>query len=353
MNQAVPQEDLDHIHRYTSDIWETFRGSRLFITGGTGFVGKWLLESFLHANRVNSLKAEVVVLSRNPTAFAQAMPHIAAQSTISLHSGDIRTFKMPAGDFSHIIHGATDAVVSSAALDTFDVTVQGTRHLLDFCHEKGVSDLLLISSGAVYGRQPTNLERVAEDYPGAPSTTDVRSAYGEGKRASEWLATAYAAAGGTACKIARCFAFVGPHLPLDRHFAVGNFIRDAMQGSPIQIGGDGTPLRSYLYAADLAAWLWTIFVKGASGEAYNVGSDASLSISDLAQLVANVADREVPIDFAKKPQPGMTPERYVPSIDKARAGLGLDVWISLEQAIMRTIAWHRRDSSTIRQNKLG
>ena len=95
-----------------------------------------------------------------------------------------------------------------------------------------------MSSGAVYGRQPLTVDHISEDYSGAPLTTDPKSAYGNGKRASEWLAATYAAEKGLSCKIARCFAFVGPYLALDKHFAVGNFMRDVLSGKPILIGGD-------------------------------------------------------------------------------------------------------------------
>jgi dTDP-glucose 4,6-dehydratase len=196
--------------------------------------------------------------------------------------------------------------------------------------------LLLTSSGAVYGRQPPDLAHIPEDHPGGPDPTDPRSAYGEGKRLAELLCTLFTP-GGPACKIARCFAFVGPLLPLDRNFAAGNFIRDALAGGPIRVAGDGTPYRSYLFAADLAAWLWTILVRGAPARPYNVGSDAALDIAAVAAAVAGQFRPPPAVAVATPPAPGLPAERYVPSVERARRELGLDVWVPLGEALRRTV----------------
>ena len=179
-----------------------------------------------------------------------------------------------------------------------------------------------------------------EEYAGGPNPLDAGSVYGEGKRAAELLCALYSATHGMECKIARCFAFVGPHLPLNAHFAIGNFIRDAMRGDVIHVQGDGTPMRSYMYAADLTIWLWTMLFRAPSPEAFNVGSDQAVSILELAQIVAATLGSTAGVQVAQQAEPGTPARQYVPNISKAQQQLGLQCHISLEDAIRRTAAWH-------------
>jgi dTDP-glucose 4,6-dehydratase len=165
---------------------------------------------------------------------------------------------------------------------------------------------------------------------------DAASAYGQSKRVSEWLCAVYARQYGFDALIARLFAFVGPHLPLDANYAVGNFIRDVLAGGPVRIAGDGTPYRSYLYAADLAIWLWTILIKGETLRPYNVGSGQALTIAELARTVVDATIPETPIEITQKTVPGAPPLRYVPCVTRAEQELGLRPWISLTEGIRRT-----------------
>ena len=340
--RPLPNQDLDLILNETQPIWNEISNQHLFLTGGTGFFGCWLTESFLHINRALQLNARLTVLTRDPAAFARKCPHLAADPALTLLTGDVRTFSYPPGDFPYIIHAATETTArqSTGPLDTFTTIIDGTARVLDFAATHGTRKLLLTSSGAVYGKQPPTITHTPEDYPGAPDPLDPASVYGEAKRASEQLCALTAHATGIEIKIARCFAFVGPHLPLDAHFAIGNFIRDTINHQPIAIGGDGTPLRSYLYAADLAIWLWTILFRAPSLHAFNVGSEQAISIRDLASTVTATLNPSLAIDIAKLPTPGASPAQYVPSTQRAQQLLDLKQHIFLPEAIRRTAAWH-------------
>jgi nucleoside-diphosphate-sugar epimerase len=339
------KEDLDLILAQTESLWDEISGNRIFITGGTGFFGCWLLESFAWANEKLKLNASAVVLSRHAEPLKVKAPHLASDPAITFHQGDITSFDFLEGQFSHVIHAAGAASASlneENPLLMFETVVQGTKRALDFAVACGAKKVLFASSGAVYGKQPPDVTHVSEDYLGAPDTLNPLSAYAEGKRAAEFLCSVYGQRRGLEMKIARCFSFVGPYLPLDIHYAIGNFLRDGMAGGPIQIKGDGTPYRSYLYTADLVTWLWTVLFRGEPCRPYNVGSDKQLSIRDLGLTVAHFFGPEVEVDIARRPDPAKQPERYVPSVSRASSELGLSQTVDMLTAIARTVAWHEQ-----------
>jgi nucleoside-diphosphate-sugar epimerase len=348
MPGPLPIADLNLILEHTRDLWPEMRGERIFITGGTGFFGCWLVESFCHANRELGLGAHATILTRNPAAFLAKCPHLEADRALTLHTGDVRDYEFPSGKFSHVIHAATETTGADDPLRLLSMIVDGTERTLQFALQAGVGKFLLTSSGAVYGRQPAKLTHVPESYLGAPNPLDPASTYGEGKRVAELLCALYqnsTIAKGQLfeAKIARCWAFCGPHLPLDAHFAIGNFIGDVIAGRPIAISGDGTPRRSYLYAADLAIWLWTILFRGPSLVPINVGSAHDVSIRELAEIIVTTLAPHTPIHAARQPIPGAAPVRYVPSVERAETVLDLRPAVSLEEAVRSTFTWATRE----------
>jgi len=348
MRPPLPREDLDLVLSLTAEFWPRFRGARLFVTGGTGFIGGWLLEVVLRANQVLGSGIEVVALTRSPDRAIARSPHVFGAPGVRLVAGDVTDFDMKLGGVDLCIHAAADAADSAGAADElhiFDVAVTGTRHVLDLVAASGASRVLIVSSGAVYGKQPPTLARIPEEFPGAAGTLDANTAYAQGKRAAEWLGCAHARMSGIAVTIARIFALVGPNLPFDGTFAAGNFIRDALSGGTIEIRGDGRTIRSYLYAADACVWLLHILMSGASQQAYNVGSEQELSIAELAQSVVRANGTDLPIKVCQVPDTLVPAPRYVPATTKVRGELGLAEYTSLDAALRKTIEWSRTAAS--------
>ena len=334
--KPIGEEDLAHVLRHTQALWEEMRGQQLFITGGTGFFGCWLLESFCYANRVLGLRAQATVLTRDAAKFRAKCPHLAGDAAVTLLEGDVRSFEFPAGEFGYVIHAATEASARQAAeepLEMLTTILAGTGRTLELAMQSGARKFLLTSSGAVYGPQPSEMTHVPESYAGAPDPLNPASVYGEGKRASELMCALHQQAAlskGIAfeAKIARCWAFSGPHLPLNAHFAIGNFIGDVLAGRPISIGGDGTPRRSYMYGADLAIWLWTMLFRAPAMVAFNVGSARDVSILELAEIVSATLHPATVITVAKQPVAGAAPARYIPSVARAGQMLGTPAYVA-------------------------
>jgi dTDP-glucose 4,6-dehydratase len=339
--------DIDDMFERTKSLWKDLCGGRLFITGGTGFTGLWLLESFARANERLKLEAQAVVLTRNPEAIRQKAPHLACHPAIKFQAGDVRNFAFPEGRFTHVIHAAAERDPRQYAehpMRMLDVMLSGTRRVLDFALQCGNPKFLLVSSEAVYGSGPARPASIAEDYPGEPDVRDPRSVFGEGKRLSEMLCLTYGQHYGIQIKIGRCFSAFGPYLPLAAYCTVGRFLMEGLQGGPIRVNGNRVETGSYLYAADLAVWLWTILVRGECGRAYNVGSEKAVTVAELACQIGQAFSPPVEVCFLpQEANPGQV-ESCVPSTMAAQERLQLRQEIDLEEAIHRTVAWMSRNN---------
>ena len=336
---GIAQTDLDEIVRLGARDFEALRGARLFITGGTGFFGKWLLAGLAQAERELKLDLRLTILSRDPKRFATDWPEVKEQRAWNLFEGHVAELPALLERFDYVVHAAADGAAQpddAAEQARSRSIVAGTERVLKLAERPGTKRLLFVSSGAVYGTATGKLEGASED---ESRRATPMFPYAEAKRAAE-----------AACErseadynIARAFAFLGPHLPLDQNFAAGNFIGDALRGGPISVRGDGTALRSYLYPTDLVAWLIAILVRGRLDTPYNVGSDEVVSTRDLARTIAASTGEDVRVEI-QSTQPQGPQNIYLPNIARAEAELGLQVNVPLREAIRRTLAFHRQSS---------
>jgi nucleoside-diphosphate-sugar epimerase len=330
---SLPDPDLAHILREAAADLEALRGKNVFLTGGTGFFGKWLVGGLLLANDEMGLDLKLTVLSRNPAALEEQFPLLANVSALAFLRGDIASFPADHRHFDYILHAAADTTMFTSDAEERKrsrTIVAGTRHMLDLARNSGAR-LLNVSSGAVYGvfsSQPSGAKE--DDYSLAHPLTP----YAEAKREAERLC----GESDVDFVTARAFAFLGPYLPLDAHFAAGNFLRDARRGGPVLVRGDGTALRSYLHPADLVVWLLRILARGRRARAYNVGSDEVVTTAQLARHIA-AAVQPTPEVIIQSVQPQGPQNIYLPDIRRARAELNLGVAILLDDAIVRTLAF--------------
>ncbi|WP_256580453.1 NAD(P)-dependent oxidoreductase [Pseudomonas sp. Irchel s3h14] len=324
------------------DLGRLLAGKRLLLTGSTGFFGKWLLATLARLNQ-DGAAIEVTAVSRSPEAFLREYPEYADEAWITWLKSDVQVaITLSAGRcFDLIIHAATDTLASAQAdpLRIYDTVLNGARNVLDLAVRTGARRVLFTGSGAQYGALEFGLP-VTEASKGSCDSLLASSAYAEAKRAQETLAAIYAERYGLDVVSTRCFAFSGPGISLNEHFAFGNFVRDALWHEELVLKSSGSAVRSYLHGSDLAGWLLTLLVRGIAANAYNVGSDKALTIAELAhKVVARIAPGK-PVRILGQDHAAQARSYYVPDIQKART-LGLDDWTSLDHSIDRMAQWIR------------
>lgn len=300
--------------------------SRVLITGGTGFVGRNLLDRMLGFPQ----EWDVTIASRSTPAWLSELNHVV---------WDVASDQSPKVEVDVVIHAATPASAAmnvSSPASMFDQIVSGAKGVINFCRKQSKPPVLLFtSSGAVYGEMPGDLHRWDEASSLAVDPLDVRSAYAEGKRAAELLISIAGREGLCRPIIARLFAFSGPHLPLDRHFAIGNFVRQAAAGETIVVTGDGSAIRSYLDGRDMAAWLTSCIGRSEQvrSQPLHIGSENPITVASLAALVAQRAESvlgrsvAVRVEGAKRSTDGVS--RYLPGTARTRELLGVEERIEL------------------------
>lgn len=338
------KSDLDEIVRNLAPHWGLLRDQKLLVTGATGIVGKWLLTCLLHADSQLELGLQITALSRRPERFIAECPEIGRDRRLNFICGDVRLLALPAGSrYDLIIHAATDVVDQSGASDVLDTCITGTRAVLAVAREVGARRLLLLSSGAVYGKTPSGYGAIPEDFIGPLDFLSPHAAYAQGKRCAELLCASESCASDLTVVIARCFAMLGPYLPLDKHFAVGNFLRSALDQTPIVVNGDGSPVRSYLYLSDVATQLILLLLRGNGSTAYNVGGAEPVTIAELAKRVNEAAAATQPIEIRNVRQHGAHADIYYPDVSRIHSEFIMAPPIGLSEAIKRTLAWHKSE----------
>ena len=329
------QTDLLLLSEEFCNLLKLLKNKSIFITGGTGFFGKNLLKSFIYLNNQMNLNTRITVLSREGIRFKNSNPEFISDGLVEFISGDVRNFPFPRRNFNYILHAATPAnnkLEVEKPEEMKSIIVDGTKRVVDFANKCGAQKLLLTSSGTVYGIQPPDLKYISENYDPAPSTV-----YSKGKLEAERICME----GFKNIVIARCFTFVGPYIPIDRHFAIGNFIRDGINGNPIVVQSDGRPFRAYLHSVELVIWLLTMLLKGVNCRAYNIGSELEISFRDLAYMVSDYLGGKSSVDILGKPDFNLPAPRYVPSTARARDELGLTQKLTLKESLYDTIDWYK------------
>lgn len=332
----VVRDDIQNVLDSCRNELAVLHGESLLITGATGFVGSYLVESIVsfNSNSAERRPCSLYLTTRSIASAREKWPHFFGLPNVTWLAWNDGNFDFPLPRCDYIIHAASPADPARYMTDpsgTMETIVSGTKRVVEFASRSKVVRLLYVSSGAIYGKQPDNTKAIPETFHGVPDTRDPRSCYGEAKRVSELLCHA----SGMPTVIARLFSFIGPYQDLSGSFAAPDFIRQATHTGEIRIR-DGSTLRTYCYASDLTSSLWKLLLEGTAGEAYNVGGCMpAISILELARLIGRVVgDVNMAVEGTMLPEKNSR-THYVPDITKL-ASL-YKPRVPLEHALARTL----------------
>jgi dTDP-glucose 4,6-dehydratase len=342
----LPYDDLQHIDCGLGANSEALCNSRVLITGASGFFGMLMLESLIWLNMTKSLNMEIHVVVRNTQIYKKRI-NSWIDSQIQIIEGDLSTLKFERCAYKYIIHLASEAIKMHDCGSFFshmNKSVAAANNLINLAKECETDSILITTSGSDYGDYLNIYSPNFAFLENIQSSEDVfneKAVYSETKRYLELLFSTATTSFNFKVKIARCFSFVGPYLPLNSNYAIGNFILDVIKGRNILINGDGKSLRSYLYTSDLIIYLLLILIKGRSNIPYNVGSSEFYSIRKIAELVQKYSAQKSSVHILNILSNSGAGNNYIPSIKNIKEDFDFNELITLEQAIIKTIEWNK------------
>lgn len=324
---------------------EALKGQSILVTGGTGFVGKWIAETVAYLNAEHDFGISLHLLARNTTNFQNEVPHLAKLPFIYLIDQDVRNVSDLPEDVSWVIHAAAspdNREHSTEPLRTIDTIYRGTAALLDACMRlPNLNKFVYLSSNNIYGNTQEDKQKISENDMGLLSCNTVHASYSEAKRLAETVCASYRSQQRLPIVILRPFAFLGPYQGLEKPWALNNFIRDGILGSPIRILGDENTVRSFLYASDMAYWILAVLAGAINNYTYNLGSDDAVTLKNLAEKIASVFHNKPEIIVKSSRDFQQTSKVSVPDISSIVKDFGVRQTVDFDTALLKTINWYQ------------
>ena len=336
----VPTSDLHTITSQLANVSECFRNKKVLVTGSSGFIGNWLSHGLSHLSMSLGLQIELVFLSRKiDDDFKKSISRYGNKKNTfieaDLSSDNLFQFKA-LNNLDFVFHTATTLTNLEAQISTSvaGFAVSGTSNLIDVIKYSQKPPVFIhLSSGAVYGHHSSEPISISENTE--LKKTESLSSYGSTKREIEELVTAASKAGIVIGSNPRLFSFFGPFLPLDAHFAIGNFIGKAINGNDIQLTGNPNSSRSYLYAGDLVRKLILLSIRPTS-RTIHIGSDNRISMLALASTVRGIINDEIEVKLTDL---SVKANHYVPSVKRSNEYLEDYSEVSLIEGLIIWKQW--------------
>ena len=330
----LPQEDLDSISSQIKPFVAGYKDAQILVYGGTGFVGSWLISGLLNANVEYSLNLMITIVTRD---VRNAMSKFGSMSNqLEYLECDLAASEPKSDPIADFVFLGSTPTRNSTGSSNFEAVIKAAGNAANHASKTRSNKfekpfVLHMNSGAIYGKQPMDMNYRSETDSILQYSSD---SYTKSKLLIDEILKQAHYQGEIYFNSPRLFAFAGPLISLNEHFAVGNFIHDALNGREIQINGNPNTVRSYMYPTDLVCILLKVIQSTAECNV-NIGSDELIKLGDLAVKISN-ATSGIGVHMVN---PGEAPSNYVPSIRYLREEVWPSPLVSLDLALEKWISW--------------
>jgi len=304
------------------------------MTGGAGFLGSHLCDRLIAAGH------EVVCLDNYFTGSKRNVEHLLDHRRFELIRHDVtQPILLEVDWIFNLACPASPVHYQFNPIKTVKTSVLGTLNMLGLA-KRVKARILQASTSEVYGDPEVHPQ--PESYWGKVNPIGLRSCYDEGKRIAETLCMDYNRANGVDTRIVRIFNTYGPRMALRDGRVVSNFVVQALTGQPLTVYGDGAQTRSFCYCDDLVDGILRLMVyEGPERhEPHNIGNPGEFTMAELADVVRELIDRDLPVRH--EPLPSDDPRQRRPDIERATRNLGWTPSIPLREGLAKTIEDFRR-----------
>ncbi len=355
MNEVIAS-DVEAICSELASTLKPLSGSTLLVTGGSGFLCSYLLDTVAYLNdRVFSQPCRLISVDNLRSGVAERLEHLAKRPDFLFLNRDVsQPFELDES-VDWIVHGAgiaSPTFYRRFPLETIDVNVSGTRQMLDLTRRSNARSLLYLSTSEIYGDPDAAHIPTPEEYRGNVSCTGPRACYDESKRLAETLCATYYQLYRTPVKVIRPFNVYGPGQRLDDKRIIPDLMSAALERRPIELFSDGRATRAFCYIVDIIRAMWYILLSDADGEAFNVGNDErEITIVELAEVLREVAGppRLEIVHKVSQDKHYLTdnPQRRLPDLTKLRGRFPWVPKVPLTEGLRRTLVSYQGAVQTV------
>ena len=358
MIHPIVRQDIRSIAKNIKKEAKALEGKTLLISGGAGFLGRYIVGTIHHLNKEYFKKPCTILVVDNFITGIKNRLYVDgnAQDIKVIEQNVIKPFTVE-GPIDYIIHAAglaSPVYYQKYPIETIESAIFGAKNLLELARAKKVKSFLFFSSSEIYGDPDPNFIPTPETYHGNVSCIGSRACYDESKRLGETLTMTYHDVYGIPVKIVRPFNIFGPGMRQDDFRVVPTFIGNALRGKMLPVHDEGNQTRTFCYISDATVAFLKVLLSSKKAEVSNVGNDENeINMMSLAQIVAELFDNKIEINKIEYPAsyPKDEPRRRSPDLTKIRTQLHYRPEVDLRQGLKRTIDWFRAETGKSQEKR--